>query len=441
MIPPLRWLAIGLGLALLAAPPTRAAAPAPAVILISLDGTRPDFLRRRGLPAFATLLAEGASAERLTPAFPTNTFPNHVTLVTGVVPDRHGIVNNVFLDPDRGLYAREADPTWIEVEPLWSLASRQGVVCASYHWVGSEGAWRNGFGPRHWKLFDASVSPARKVDQILAWLDLPDPRVRPRLVTAWFPGADHVAHRSGPDSPQVTTTLRRQGKALLRLWRGLAERGLDDRTTLLVVSDHGMAPVERTLDLRAALEEAGLRARVFGAGGFATVVGLRSREDRERLARVARDLGLEVVARGDARAGLPIAHPRFGDAVVLAPPGVALVGRGPRQGGFARFWGRLVGRARAATLYGAHGYRPELPEMGAVLFALGRGAESGEALGRVRAVDVAPTVLALLGLPPPEWMEGRPVRGLIESHADGAPSPPGVAGRGSRAEPRTTEEP
>lgn len=94
------------------------------VILISLDGTRPSAVA--SLPFFQRVAREGAWADRLEPVLPSNTFPNHVTFVTGVGPDRHGIVNNRFRDPERGLYSYESDPTWLEVEPLWS--DRKSVV-------------------------------------------------------------------------------------------------------------------------------------------------------------------------------------------------------------------------------------------------------------------------------------------------------------------------
>jgi hypothetical protein len=92
-----------------------------------------------------------------------------VTLVTGVHPHRHGIVDNAFLDPVRGVYDKDADPTWIEVEPLWSLVEGRGLRAASYHWVGSEGPWRTGRAPSHWKRFDSGVAERDKVAQILAW--------------------------------------------------------------------------------------------------------------------------------------------------------------------------------------------------------------------------------------------------------------------------------
>jgi len=404
---------LALSLALLAlvalAGAARAAEPAPpTVILVSLDGTRPADVA--DLALFRSIARRGAAADGLEPVFPANTFPNHVTLVTGVEPDRHGIVNNVFRDPVRGVYRYDADPTWLEAEPLWSLLARAGIPSASYHWVGSEGAWRDGLGPRHWERFDSRVPAQRKMDRILAWLALADPAERPRFVTCWLRGADGTGHRLGPGTPESARALREQETALAQLVAGLEARGLLASTTLLLVSDHGMARVERDVDLERELGRAGVRANVIGGGGFATVrlgrgAGQRTPKERRaavgRAVAVAHELGLEAYARGETPAQWPTTNPRFGDLVAVAPVGTAIVDGS-----------RALAAPEAALglgLQGAHGYRPEAPEMAGIFFALGRGVAPGARPGEVRALDVAPTVLALLGLPQPAAMTGKPI--------------------------------
>lgn len=377
---------------------------APTVILISFDGTRPAMVA--SLPVFVRIAKEGAWSDHLVPAFPSNTFPNHVTFVTGVAPDRHGIVNNSFFDPARGYFDYAADPTWLEAEPLWSIAARAGVVSASFHWVGSEGAWTSGLGPRHWEAFDARVPESVKVDQILAWLDLADPAERPHLVTAWFHGADGAAHRFGPEAPIVAETLAGQAHELERLLDGIAARGLAASTTVLVVSDHGMTETRKRVDLTRALADAGIGARVIGGGGFAQVglIGATDRAARTRRAiEVAERLGLEAWPRGAAPPAYAASNPRFGDLVVVAPLGVQITRLG--------FWARVLGRfgLHRSSMRGIHGHRPELPEMSALFAAIGRGVAPGARPGTVRAIDVAPTVLSLLGIPVPDSMEGRPI--------------------------------
>jgi len=385
---------------LCAAAPAGAAGHADAtVILISLDGTSPE-VGLRGLAILREVARRGALARRLVPVFPTNTFPNHVTLVTGVHPDRHGIVDNAFLDPARGAFDKEADPSWIEVEPLWSLLEARGIPTAAFHWVGSEGPWRSGRGPRHWRRFESDVAEDEKVEQILAWLFEEPAGSRPRLVTAWFHGADHAGHLYGPDAPEVAQSLRAQDAALAELLAGIERHGALATTTLLLVSDHGMDRVEKRVDLAAGLRRAGIRARVFGGGGFASVVTPGGPAVEAKAVLAARGLGLEAWRRGEAPAELRLGNPRSGDVVALAPPGTAIGG----------------GRLR-----GVHGYRPEQPRMAALFAAVGGAVPAGLALGDVRGIDVAPTVLLLLGVPIPEWMEGRPIPELAQRLPEGGP--------------------
>jgi predicted AlkP superfamily pyrophosphatase or phosphodiesterase len=391
---------LALALACLATAPAGAETP-PTVILISLDGTRPADLEGADLPNFSALRRRGAWASRLTTVFPSNTFPSHVTLVTGVSPDVHGIVNNDFVDPVRGEFHKSADPSWLLAEPLWSIAARHGVVSASYFWVGSEGPWTSGRGPRDWKKFNEKVSEQKKVEQILAWLSGPEPR--PRLITAWFRGADAIAHRSGLETPNLRRALQNQDAAVGRLVTALDARGAFAHTTLLIVSDHGMAPVSRRVDFAAALRTAGVKGEVVGAGGMAMVVFEKDGYLKylERTLAAARKLGLQAWPREETPRELRARSERFGDVVVVAPVGVAI------QSG------------RTPPMYGAHGYAPQEPEMGALLLAVGRGAPAGAALGEQRSLDVAPTVLRLLGLPVPDTMEGQPIARLVPETAGG----------------------
>lgn len=367
--------------------PSAGAGPPASVVMISLDGTRPADITAGRLPSLSRMAKRGAIAAKLLPSFPSNTFPNHVTLVTGVAPERHGIVDNAFVDPERGLFAKRDIPSWIQVEPIWSLVGRVGILSASFYWVGSEGNWPGGGGPRYWRPFSSKTPEDEKVDQILAWLDLPVAE-RPRLITSWFHGADHAGHHHGPDSPEVARSLAEQDLALARLLQGISDRGLWQSTTLLVVSDHGMMQPARRVDLGAALAARGVEGRVIGIGGFASVrVGP---EDRQKAVEIAREVGLSGWRRENAPVELRLANPRFGSVVVSAPRGTAIVYRG-------------------LVLAGFHGHAPEVPEMAGILVAAGRGVAPGTRLPEIRNVDVAPTVLRLLDVPVPGWMEGRPI--------------------------------
>lgn len=377
----------------------RAASPAPtAVVLISLDGTRPADLQPEGLPSLLALAEQGAIAEALVPVDPSNTFPNHVSLATGVRPEVHRLVNNAFVDPERGRFTRSAPNEWIEAEPIWSVAERNGVRAASYFWVGSEGPWSGGPGPSENRKFSSLTSEKTKVNRILAWLAETDPAKRPRLVTAWFHGADHEGHEHGPGSPEGVRALLIQDAQIARLVREMEAAGLFETTTLIFVSDHGMVGAARRVELQARLREAGLRASVLGIGGFASVLLDGERRSEEGLARtveIVRGLGLEAHARETAPPDWHVDDPRFGDVVVRAPIGTAIVS------------------ARSRDLGGFHGYASDAPEMAGLLVARGRGVRPGTKLPRVSNLSVAPTVLRLLDLPVPAAMEAPAIEGLL----------------------------
>jgi hypothetical protein len=386
-----------------------AADPAPTVILVSWDGLRHDYpdldSEAVPLPALMRIADQGVRARRLTPVFPSNTFPGHVSLATGTYPDRHGIPDNVFFDREKGVYRYEADANWLEAEPLWIAAERQGVLAATYFWVGSESDWHG----QGWKYreapFDRERPESAKVDRILAWTRLPHAE-RPRLIMSYWSGADTAGHENGPDSDEVRAALVMQDQQLRRLLEGFDADDAWKHTTLILVSDHGMTELGPFLDLEQALVDAGVRARVFGA--TVAHVFLEDPAQIERAETAAVALGHVHVYRGDALpADMRLRHPRrTGDLVVIADMPYAL----SRPAGFDGYL--MAGLQLFGHPFGMHGYDPTEPDMGGVFMAMGRGVSKDLALGDVRQIDVAATVARLLGIEPPLQSEGRPVAGI-----------------------------
>jgi predicted AlkP superfamily pyrophosphatase or phosphodiesterase len=376
----------------LAAPPYP-----PTVVLISLDGTRPADVTEALLPSLVALGREGARAGALVPVDPSNTFPNHVSLATGVRPDVHRIVNNSFIDPERGRFSRDEPNVWVESEPIWSIAERHGLPTTSFYWVGSEGPWSGGPGPRETRQFSSRTSEKTKVDQILKWLSTPDPTIRPRLITCWFHGADHAAHSSGPGTTAVAKALASQDTQIARLVREMETRGLFESTTLIFVSDHGMATVAARVNLGSRFRKAGLKLSLLGVGGFASAYFDEGKGTPEAVARaveIARDAGLAAWPRSEAPADWHVDDVRFGDVVVRAPVGTAIVG--------------------STTVFdGSHGYDAREPSMAGVLFARGRGVQAGTTIESVSNLAVAPTILRLLDLPVPIQMKEEPIAELL----------------------------
>ena len=218
----------------------------PIVVLISFDGWRWDYMARANVPNLQALASRGVRAEALVPSFPTKTFPNHYTIVTGLYPENHGIVSNVIADPDFPQRFTMSSPTarharWWGGEPIWVTAVRQNQRAATMFWPGSE-ARMAGVRPTYWRPFDDSVPNAARVSQVLQWLKLPDAE-RPSLITLYFSEVDHAGHRHGPDSPRVLEAARRVDAALGQLVSGIEKLNLLDRTTLVIVSDHGMSQI------------------------------------------------------------------------------------------------------------------------------------------------------------------------------------------------------
>lgn len=234
------------------APETKAATEAsasrdlPTLILVSLDGFRWDFLQHDVTPTLSRLAADGVHAERLIPSFPTKTFPNHYTLVTGLRPAEHGLVANNILDPQSGerfgLSDRQAvaDGKWYGGEPIWVTAERKDMRTAPMFWPGSQ-AEILGVRPSYSLPYDGDMSPEDRVDLVLGWLELP-PQERPRFLTLYFEDIDDGAHRYGPGpSEELASALGVVDRAIRRLVEGLEQRGLGSSVDLLIVSDHGMS--------------------------------------------------------------------------------------------------------------------------------------------------------------------------------------------------------
>src|SRR3990167_5079078 len=190
-------------------------------------------------------LAEGGARAAMRPSFPSVTFPNHYTLITGKRPDRNGIVGNTMLDPSvsaEKFTMRSLEPGWwSQAKPFWVTAQRQGKRAAAMFWPGSE-VEIDGVRPSRWVKFDATMSGEARVDQVLAWLDSADgPPIA--FSTLYFDIVDTQGHHYGPESAEVRAAAASVDAALGRLVEGLKARGRFETTDIVIVADHGMAPL------------------------------------------------------------------------------------------------------------------------------------------------------------------------------------------------------
>lgn len=371
-----------------ATPSATMAAKATPVILISVDGLRADYLKRGITPTISALAARGVTTPAMRPSFPSLTFPNHYTIVTGLRPDHHGIVNNNMDDPELGRFALsirsavEDARWWNDGEPVWVTAERAGIPTATMFWPGSEAAIR-GVRPRHWLPFDGKKPEAERVDQLLAWLDQ---QPQARFATLYFDTVDHDGHEFGPDSPQVNAAVAAVDAQIARLLAGLERRGID--ANIILVADHGMAQVSsaRSIFLNGLVDPASLQ---LVAGGAVASINPRPGQDAAvRSALLRRHDHMQCWDKGQLPARLHYgSHRRVPAIICMADVGWMI-------------WLAPPPADRAPSLGGMHGYDPAAPEMAASFVAAGPAFRQGVVLPSFDNVDVHPLLLRLLGLPP-----------------------------------------
>ena len=188
------------------------------------------------------------------PSFPSVTFPNHYTLVTGLYIESHGVVGNSFWDADLGEEFYYTDPArsmqpkwWSGGEPLWVTAEKQNVKTAIHMWPGSEAHIQ--LEPTYLDKFNGSELLSQKVDRILQLLDMPGSddvevegaQTRPQFIAAYVPNVDADGHKYGPNSTQMRQTISSVDDMLTQLFAGITMRNLSDIVNVVIVSDHGMA--------------------------------------------------------------------------------------------------------------------------------------------------------------------------------------------------------
>lgn len=360
------------------------------VVLVSIDGFRNDYLDRGITPRLSRLAATGVRGDGMRPAYPVLTFPNHWTLVTGLRPDRHGVVHNVMRDPAIGRFKagneeNAADARWWNGgEPIWVTAENAGLRTATMFWPGSQAPVR-GVRPTHWIPYDETVPDDARVDQLVRWLVSPE---RIALATLYFELLDDSGHGFGPDSKEVDRDVAKIDATIGRLVDALDARGI--RANLVIVSDHGMAEVAQGHAI--AIEDmVDARDAELVANGqavqFAPKPGREREAERSLLGRH------DHYACWKKDATPPQwhygTHPRV-------PPIVCQMDEG---------WDAIA-RAdiakRPAHSRGSHGFDPALPSMRAVFVANGPAFRAGTHLPVFDNVDVYPLLVKLLGVPPQE---------------------------------------
>jgi alkaline phosphatase D len=366
------------------------------VVLVSLDGFRWDYAKRDNAVHLLALGKRGVWASGgMMPSYPSLTFPNHYTIVTGLYPEHHGIVANKFLDPASGKKFIYSDPnsstdgSWYGGVPLWSLAESQGMRTACLLWVGCE-ANIAGVRPSWYAHFAASEptpeSQQARIDNAVVLLREPAAD-RPHLMMLYFSEPDHTGHQSGPEAPQTRAMVLKMDAIVGRLEAALKSTGLP--IDLVVVSDHGMIKSEGdwiNLDQFADL------------AGFDTVGSLlygKTEDDRQRVYNQLKHASSQFVAYRlkNVPADLNFnQNPREGDPVIVTTGPYAIRAHGAESGE----------ESHPPTL-GMHGFDPHLmPEMKAIFFAAGPDLVAGKTVAPFENVNLYPWLAHMLGLNAPK---------------------------------------
>jgi predicted AlkP superfamily pyrophosphatase or phosphodiesterase len=376
---------------------------APVTILVSIDGFRADYLRRGITPNLSRLAAGGVSAP-MRPSFPSKTFPNHWTLVTGLVPDRHGIVANGFTDPthpgEHFTMASEQPYWWNAAEPLWVTAEKAGIPTATMFWPGSTVAWggvqqndshhtvTGGIRPHDWQAYNSAVSDRQRVDAILDWLRRPA-ATRPRFLTLYIDEVDIAGHEVGPDALAINTAIAKADQAIGLLVSGLA--ALHQPANLVVVADHGRATTssDRVIALDQLLDPADYE--LDDDGPFASIAAKPGHEAALEARLLGRHGHMTCWRKGDIPARFHYGHNRrIEPYFCLADAGWMIEAKAPEK----PFAG------------GMHGYDNADPTMTALFVANGPAFRPGVRLAPFDNVDVAPLLRDLIGLPPGQGLDG-----------------------------------
>lgn len=371
----------------------------PYVIMISADGFRYDYAEKYGAKNLLQLSNDGVKAESMIPSYPSLTFPNHYTLVTGLYPSHHGLVNNYFYDRNRQQFYSMRNPktvtdgTWYGGTPLWVLAEQQHMLTASFYWVGSE-ADIKGTLPTYYYSYNEAIPIDRRIQIVKDWLQLPANR-RPHLITFYFPEVDHNGHSYGPDAPQTAGAVRWLDSSVQKLVDAVKSTGLP--VNFIFVSDHGMTKVDTEHPLP---KPAGIDSSSFIVPQGAELVELYAKNKDDvsdtYLKLKKEENGYKVFLRENMPDKL---HYGVNDDVFNRIGDILLIPD----------WPKVFSFTSRKPSPGAHGYNPYLvKDMHATFYAWGPAFKKGLQIPSFQNVNVYPVVTTILGLKYTDKIDGTP---------------------------------
>lgn len=372
------------------------------VLMISFDGFRQDYVDMYSTPNFDDFIENGVASQSLIPSFPSKTFPNHYTLVTGLYPANHGLVDNTFYDRSRDVvYSMSKkelvkDAYYYGGLPLWQHAQMNGLKTASYFWVGSE-APVGGYFPTYYYNYDGNVSNKARIKQVRKWLEMPEEE-RPRFISLYFSLVDSEGHRYGPQAPQTGEAVQEADRLLGLIRKELSK--VDLPVNVLITSDHGMASIKDEKENFIQLEDYFLPDNnIFLAVNNATHTHLYFKDKTKidsvyhALKNVSEDFTVYKKGEMPEHWHYNIQSDRIGDILISAKMGKLLS---------TRRWAKGT-----SPNFGVHGYDPALEPMHGIFYSNGPSIVKGETIPSFENIHVYPLVCLLLGIPVPENIDGK----------------------------------
>ena len=357
----------------------------PYVVMVSIDGFRHDYAKKYNAKNILAVAENGSSARSMIPSFPSKTFPNHYTLVTGLYPQNHGIVSNSFYDKSigKGYSLRNRDAvengSWYGGVPIWNLAQLQGMCAASYFWVGSE-ANVNGLHPKYYYPYNKPTPYEYRVRRILEWLDMPE-ATRPHLITLYFSLVDTQGHHFGPDADETKEAVLHVDEQIGALREGIAKSGLP--ISLIVTSDHGMADINQLINVHDYIE---LEKDQF-YGGPLTMIYTKDNAETDDFYNKLRGVAHLRVYKKEAVPNYLNFNKgdRIGDLVLIAEPPYNVV--------------YTESEITEVKPGGMHGYDPfEFKDMHTIFYIEGPKIKKNHVISSIENIHVYPLVAHLLGL-------------------------------------------
>ncbi len=377
----------------------------PYVVMVSFDGFRYDYVQKYKPKHIKKFIKKGAAATKMFPSYPSKTFPNHYTLVTGLYPAHHGLVDNSFYDANRktnytmSQRDKVEDPYYYGGIPIWQLVQQNGMKAASYFWVGSEAPIVGSF-PTYYHIYDQKVPNRKRVQGVFDWLNLPEAE-RPHLITVYFSMVDSKGHDFGPNAPETRDAVMEADSLVDMLMTGLKK--IDLPVNVILTSDHGMYEMKNEPDKFIYTEDVlqGLDKNdfVFVNSGTHANIFLKDKAKEESMMQsiAAKQNHFKVYKKADIPQNLHYNdHPRIGDLTLMAEAGFSFYSRES-----------LAKKPITKKVWGAHGFDPyTTDEMGAIFYAKGPNIKKRKTIPEFQNIHVYPFVAMLLGIPVPANIDG-----------------------------------